>query len=120
MIPTKRFDIFPPDWWLRRRSRCVRYLFKNQFHHKDTSIIITEDYPRGGRYNSDDWSYPPKEEGWMHRSLLQTALREVPSGCFGSFALPPNVPALLISKISLAKSGKAQFGEDTGASGVNV
>ena len=24
MIPPKRFDIFPPDWWMLRRSRCVQ------------------------------------------------------------------------------------------------
>ena len=24
MIPPKRFDIFPPDWGMLRRSRCVR------------------------------------------------------------------------------------------------
>ena len=23
MIPPKRFDIFPPDWGMLRRSRCV-------------------------------------------------------------------------------------------------
>ena len=23
-IPTKRFDIFPPDWGVLRRSRCVQ------------------------------------------------------------------------------------------------
>ena len=24
MIPPKRFDIFPPDWGMLRRSRCVQ------------------------------------------------------------------------------------------------
>ena len=24
MIPPKRFDIFPPDWGMFRRSRCVQ------------------------------------------------------------------------------------------------
>ena len=28
MIPPKRFDIFPPDWGMLRRSRCVRLFFK--------------------------------------------------------------------------------------------
>ena len=26
MIPPKRFDIFPPDWEMLRRSRCVQIL----------------------------------------------------------------------------------------------
>ena len=25
--PTKRFDIFPPDWGMLRRSRCVQFFF---------------------------------------------------------------------------------------------
>ena len=24
MIPPKRFDIFPPDWGMLRRSRCIQ------------------------------------------------------------------------------------------------
>ena len=27
MIPPKRFDIFPPDWGMLRRSRCFRFFF---------------------------------------------------------------------------------------------
>ena len=27
MIPTERFDIFPPDWGMLRRSRCVQILY---------------------------------------------------------------------------------------------
>ena len=26
VIPPKRFDIFPPDWGMLRRSRCVQIL----------------------------------------------------------------------------------------------
>ena len=30
MIPPKRFDIFPPDWGMLRRSRCVQiFLYKH-------------------------------------------------------------------------------------------
>ena len=30
MIPPKRFDIFPPDWGMLRRSRCVQiFLYKD-------------------------------------------------------------------------------------------
>ena len=29
MIPPKRFDIFPPDWGMLRRSRCVQIFLKN-------------------------------------------------------------------------------------------
>ena len=28
MIPPKRFDIFPPDWGMLRRSRCVQICLK--------------------------------------------------------------------------------------------
>ena len=31
MIPPKRFDIFPPDRGMLRRSRCVQVIFKNMF-----------------------------------------------------------------------------------------
>ena len=27
MIPPKRFDIFPPDWGMLRRSNCIQILF---------------------------------------------------------------------------------------------
>ena len=30
MIPPKRFDIFPPDWGMLRRSRRVQIFFKQQ------------------------------------------------------------------------------------------
>ena len=29
MIPPKRFDIFPPDWGMLRRSRCVQIFLLN-------------------------------------------------------------------------------------------
>ena len=31
MIPPKRFDIFPPDWEILRRSRCVSSLYEKYF-----------------------------------------------------------------------------------------
>ena len=30
MIPPKHFDIFPPDWGMLRRSRCVQIFLKIQ------------------------------------------------------------------------------------------
>ena len=39
MIPPKRFDIFPPDWWMLSRSRCVQIFLLNTINVFSKSSI---------------------------------------------------------------------------------
>ena len=40
MILPNRFDIFPPDWGMLRRSRCVHF-FLNNNTNCSTTILMT-------------------------------------------------------------------------------
>ena len=41
MIPPKRFDIFPPDWGVLRRSRCVQIFLKKKIRYLVTGFEDT-------------------------------------------------------------------------------
>ena len=42
LIPPKRFDIFPPDWGMLRRSRCVLIFLNNNVVTYDQQYNIGE------------------------------------------------------------------------------
>ena len=41
MILPKRFAIFPPDWGMLRRSRCVHFFSNNNNTNYSSSTILT-------------------------------------------------------------------------------
>ena len=41
MILPKRFAIFPPDWGMLRRSRCVHFFSNNNTNYSSSTILTT-------------------------------------------------------------------------------